>query len=158
MQYHFIMYLLRGGDLPRLGGDHLLGDGDLRRLYGDHRPLLYEVTRRGERERDRLRLSRLRDRDLEYDREREREAEDLDRLRFRPFLSRDRVLSFLSPERDRERDPERDRERELECCFLKFHKRYQTLNAVPTSNGVSEFATTITYHRFSSLFLFIFTF
>ena len=129
------MYLLRGGDLPRLGGDHLLGDGDLRRLYGDHRPLLYEVTRRGERERDRLRLSRLRDRDLEYDREREREAEDLDRLRFRPFLSRDRVLSFLSPERDRERDPERDRERELEC-FLKFHKRYQTLNAVPR---VTEF-------------------
>lgn len=114
--------LLRGGDLPRLGGDHLLGEGVLRRLRGDHRPLLYEETRRGERERDLLRLSRLRDRDLEYDRERDREAEDLDRLRLRPFLSPDRVLSLLSlereRERDRERDPERDRERELEFPLL----------------------------------------
>ena len=104
--YNITLYLRRGGDL-RLGGDHLLGDGDLRRLYGDQRPRLYEETRRGERERDRLRLSRLRDRDLEYDREREREAEDLDRLRLRPFLSRDRFLSFPA-----ERDLERERELE----------------------------------------------
>lgn len=106
-------YLRRGGDLL-LGGDHLLGDGVLRRRNGDQRDLLYEATRRGDRDRERLRLSRLRDLDLEYDRDRERDAEDLDLLRLRP-LSRDRLLS-LPAERDL------DFERELERSLLQFYK------------------------------------